>query len=269
MHTRWIETECDNTIAPFTGGDPLEADETRAAPDGRRRGRRQAARGVAARRSGAGQRCRGREPGVIRKKPKPRKRGVARPAPAASGDAVTAPMQGTIVKVAVEEGQEVAAGDLVVVLEAMKMEQPGHRPQGRHHHRPGRRGRRCDHPGHGPRRDQVAHPVEPVEINAGAWYLRALRSDERVDDGPALTELGETAADYIRRRNAQWQSDEACSWAVCEPTTGELVAEVVLDPATAAVMSRARAGHQDAAAAAEESVRRFAADALAANKFRA
>ena len=33
-------------------------------------------------------------------------------------------MQGTIVKIAVEEGQEVAAGDLVVVLEAMKMEQP-------------------------------------------------------------------------------------------------------------------------------------------------
>jgi acetyl-CoA/propionyl-CoA carboxylase biotin carboxyl carrier protein len=33
-------------------------------------------------------------------------------------------MQGTIVKIAVAEGQEVAAGDLVVVLEAMKMEQP-------------------------------------------------------------------------------------------------------------------------------------------------
>ncbi len=33
-------------------------------------------------------------------------------------------MQGTIVKVAVEEGQEVKEGDLVVVLEAMKMEQP-------------------------------------------------------------------------------------------------------------------------------------------------
>ena len=43
---------------------------------------------------------------------------------AASGDAVTAPMQGTVVKVAVEEGQEVAAGDLIVVLEAMKMENP-------------------------------------------------------------------------------------------------------------------------------------------------
>jgi acetyl-CoA/propionyl-CoA carboxylase, biotin carboxylase, biotin carboxyl carrier protein len=62
-------------------------------------------------------------PGVIRKKPKPRKRGALSGA-AASGDAVTAPMQGTVVKVAVEEGQQVAAGDLVVVLEAMKMENP-------------------------------------------------------------------------------------------------------------------------------------------------
>mgnify|MGYP002652730056 CR=1 FL=1 len=43
---------------------------------------------------------------------------------AASGDAVKSPMQATVVKVAVEEGQEVAAGDLVAVLEAMKMEQP-------------------------------------------------------------------------------------------------------------------------------------------------
>ena len=43
---------------------------------------------------------------------------------AATGDSLVAPMQGTIVKVEVEEGQQVAAGDLVVVLEAMKMEQP-------------------------------------------------------------------------------------------------------------------------------------------------
>ena len=42
----------------------------------------------------------------------------------ASGDAVKSPMQATIVKVAVEEGQQVVKGDLVVVLEAMKMEQP-------------------------------------------------------------------------------------------------------------------------------------------------
>ncbi|MFE3161418.1 acetyl-CoA carboxylase biotin carboxyl carrier protein subunit, partial [Streptomyces sp. NPDC059221] len=34
------------------------------------------------------------------------------------------PMQGTIVKIAVEEGQQVQEGDLIVVLEAMKMEQP-------------------------------------------------------------------------------------------------------------------------------------------------
>ncbi|KQQ65759.1 biotin carboxylase N-terminal domain-containing protein [Microbacterium sp. Leaf320] len=42
----------------------------------------------------------------------------------ASGDAVKSPMQATVVKVAVEEGQQVVKGDLVVVLEAMKMEQP-------------------------------------------------------------------------------------------------------------------------------------------------
>lgn len=42
----------------------------------------------------------------------------------ASGDAVKSPMQATIVKLAVEDGQQVVKGDLVVVLEAMKMEQP-------------------------------------------------------------------------------------------------------------------------------------------------
>ncbi len=63
------------------------------------------------------------EPGVVRKKPKARKRG-AHAGAAASGDAVTAPMQGTVVKVAVEEGQTVAVGELIVVLEAMKMENP-------------------------------------------------------------------------------------------------------------------------------------------------
>jgi acetyl-CoA/propionyl-CoA carboxylase biotin carboxyl carrier protein len=43
---------------------------------------------------------------------------------ATSGDSLTAPMQGTIVKVAVAEGDVVEAGQMVVVLEAMKMEQP-------------------------------------------------------------------------------------------------------------------------------------------------
>jgi acetyl-CoA/propionyl-CoA carboxylase biotin carboxyl carrier protein len=56
-------------------------------------------------------------------KGKPRKRGAGKAA-AASGDAITAPMQGTIVKIAVEDGQQVEAGELIVVLEAMKMENP-------------------------------------------------------------------------------------------------------------------------------------------------
>jgi len=55
---------------------------------------------------------------------KPRKRGGGHGGSAASGDSLTSPMQGTIVKVAVEDGATVEAGDLVVVLEAMKMEQP-------------------------------------------------------------------------------------------------------------------------------------------------
>ncbi len=42
----------------------------------------------------------------------------------ASGTGLASPMQGTIVKIAVTEGQAVAAGDLIIVLEAMKMEQP-------------------------------------------------------------------------------------------------------------------------------------------------
>jgi acetyl-CoA/propionyl-CoA carboxylase biotin carboxyl carrier protein len=42
----------------------------------------------------------------------------------ASGDGLPSPMQGTVVKIAVEDGQSVEAGDLIIVLEAMKMEQP-------------------------------------------------------------------------------------------------------------------------------------------------
>ncbi len=55
---------------------------------------------------------------------KPKWRATKKTASAASGDALTSLMQGTIVKVAVEDGQEVQEGDLIVVLEAMKMEQP-------------------------------------------------------------------------------------------------------------------------------------------------
>jgi acetyl-CoA/propionyl-CoA carboxylase biotin carboxyl carrier protein len=55
---------------------------------------------------------------------KPKRSAGKKAGAAAGGDSVTSPMQGTIVKVSVEEGQEVAEGDVVVVLEAMKMEQP-------------------------------------------------------------------------------------------------------------------------------------------------
>ncbi|MDQ1619743.1 MAG: acetyl-CoA/propionyl-CoA carboxylase, biotin carboxylase, biotin carboxyl carrier protein, partial [Actinomycetota bacterium] len=55
---------------------------------------------------------------------KPGRRTGTKAGAAASGDSLTSPMQGTIVKVVAEEGQQVAVGDLIVVLEAMKMEQP-------------------------------------------------------------------------------------------------------------------------------------------------
>jgi acetyl-CoA/propionyl-CoA carboxylase, biotin carboxylase, biotin carboxyl carrier protein len=124
VHTRWIETEWNNTIEPFTGGEPLEEDETLP--------RQKVIVEVSGRRLevslpgdlALGNGAASASPDVIRKKPKPRKRGSHAGAGAASGDAVTAPMQGTVVKVAVAEGQEVSAGDLVVVLEAMKMENP-------------------------------------------------------------------------------------------------------------------------------------------------
>jgi len=124
VHTRWIETEWDNTVEPFTGGGAVDEDEmqprhTVVVEVGGRR-LEVSLPGDLALGNGGGA---GADAGVIRKKPKPRKRGSAAGA-AASGDAVTAPMQGTVVKVAVEEGQTVSAGDLVVVLEAMKMENP-------------------------------------------------------------------------------------------------------------------------------------------------
>ena len=62
--------------------------------------------------------------GGAAKKKAPKRGGAGKAGAGASGDAVVSPMQGTIVKVAVEEGQQVEAGDLIVVLEAMKMEQP-------------------------------------------------------------------------------------------------------------------------------------------------
>ncbi|WP_079654734.1 acetyl/propionyl/methylcrotonyl-CoA carboxylase subunit alpha, partial [Mycobacteroides abscessus] len=118
VHTRWIETEWNNTIEPFTAVGEA-ADEDEALP------RQKLVVEVGGRRlevslpgdislgGGGG----GAANGVVRKKPKARKRG-GHGGGAATGDSVTAPMQGTVVKVAVEEGQEVEAGELIVVLEA-------------------------------------------------------------------------------------------------------------------------------------------------------
>ncbi|TGD86821.1 hypothetical protein BayCH28_16435 [Mycolicibacterium sp. CH28] len=101
--------------------------------------------------------------------------------------------------------------------------------------------------------------MEPVEINAGSWYLRALRADDRIDDRPGLAEIGATESDYVARSITRWQQDLSYSWAVCEPTTGELLAEVTLDVATGLVDARARPGNDDAAEMAGAAVRRFAA----------
>jgi len=121
VHTRWIETEWNNTVEPFTGGGEIDDEENQTRQTvvvevGGRRLEVSLPGGLALGNGGA-------TDAGVRKKPKPRKRG-AHGGAAASGDAVTAPMQGTVVKVAVEEGQTVSIGDLVVVLEAMKMENP-------------------------------------------------------------------------------------------------------------------------------------------------
>jgi acetyl-CoA/propionyl-CoA carboxylase, biotin carboxylase, biotin carboxyl carrier protein len=114
VHTRWIETEFDNTIEPFTATEELpETDERRhvVVEVGGRRLEVSLPGGLAT----------GAPKAAAAAKPRKRAGGKAS---AVSGDAVAAPMQGTIVKIAVEDGQTVAAGDLIVVLEAMKMENP-------------------------------------------------------------------------------------------------------------------------------------------------
>jgi acetyl-CoA/propionyl-CoA carboxylase, biotin carboxylase, biotin carboxyl carrier protein len=122
VHTRWIETEFDNTIAPFTDGAEAEEEaeprQTLVVEVGGRRLEVSLPGDLAFGGGGGGGAARA---GV---KAKPRKRAGGKGGAAVSGDAVAAPMQGTIVKVAVEDGQQVEAGELIVVLEAMKMENP-------------------------------------------------------------------------------------------------------------------------------------------------
>ncbi|MCW3764873.1 acetyl/propionyl/methylcrotonyl-CoA carboxylase subunit alpha [Paenarthrobacter ureafaciens] len=126
VHTRWIETEFVNNIPAWqpTGTDA----ETSDAGDRQRvvvevGGKRLEVvlpsglgAGMAAA-SGAGTKAKAG-------KSKKRSRSAGASAAVAGGTALTSPMQGTIVKIAAAEGDVVAEGDLIVVLEAMKMEQP-------------------------------------------------------------------------------------------------------------------------------------------------
>jgi acetyl-CoA/propionyl-CoA carboxylase, biotin carboxylase, biotin carboxyl carrier protein len=136
VHTRWIETEFANDLAPWDhGGDTVNGAANGSANGSAGAQDRQTvivevdgkrlevtlpatlAPGAAAVPAHGGQ---------PRRRRAPRQPGTA----AVSGDVLAAPMQGTVIKVAVSDGQQVAAGDLVLVLEAMKMEQPvnAHKP---------------------------------------------------------------------------------------------------------------------------------------------
>ncbi len=115
VFTRWIETDFDNTIPAFAGtavaGDPAARDTIVVEVDGRRLDVTLPA-GLGARTATA----------VPAKTVRRRSAGAAAAAP--TDDTLTSPMHGTVVKVAVADGDLVEAGDLVMVVEAMKMEQP-------------------------------------------------------------------------------------------------------------------------------------------------
>jgi acetyl-CoA/propionyl-CoA carboxylase, biotin carboxylase, biotin carboxyl carrier protein len=117
IHTSWIETEFDNDIAPDTAAVPADEPAERRTVTVEVDGKRLSV-SVPAELGGSGGAAGARTDRQVRRKAA--KKGGA----AVSGDALTSPMQGTIVKLAVAEGDTVEAGALVVVLEAMKMEQP-------------------------------------------------------------------------------------------------------------------------------------------------
>ncbi|AGL20996.1 biotin carboxylase N-terminal domain-containing protein [Actinoplanes sp. N902-109] len=120
VHTRWIETEWDNTVEPFTVTPVPASAEERETVVVEVGGKRLEVRLPANLFAGT--------PGAaaLARPAARRKAGPSAATPTAGAAALTAPMQGTIVKVAAANGDTVAEGDVIVVIEAMKMEQPLH-----------------------------------------------------------------------------------------------------------------------------------------------
>lgn len=117
VHTRWIETEFNNTIPMYSGAPgSVDSDEDeRTTVVVEVNGKRME---VSLPELGGGAKP------AAKPASKTRKSRSARSAAMGGGDELTSPMQGTIVKVAASDGDTVAEGDLILVLEAMKMEQP-------------------------------------------------------------------------------------------------------------------------------------------------
>ena len=118
VHTRWIETDYKNTISPYSGAPgSVDDDDTE---------RQTVVVEVNGKRLEVVLPELGGTPAKSSSKPtsKTRKSRARGGSNAVSGDDLTSPMQGTIVKVSVADGDTVAEGDLILVLEAMKMEQP-------------------------------------------------------------------------------------------------------------------------------------------------
>lgn len=118
VHTRWIETEFNNTIPMYSGapGNVNSDEDERTTMVVEVNGKRLEV-SLPDLSGGAKHTA---KPATS----KTRKSRSARGAAKGGGDELTSPMQGTIVKVAASDGDTVAEGDLILVLEAMKMEQP-------------------------------------------------------------------------------------------------------------------------------------------------
>ena len=123
MYTSWIETEFHDTCrtltaTPAVAGEPEPATTERVVVEV---GGKRLEVVIPAGLSLASRASRPTQARASARRPARRNNGGS---VAVHGNSLTSPMQGTIVKLAVEPGTTVAAGDLIVVLEAMKMEQP-------------------------------------------------------------------------------------------------------------------------------------------------